>query len=129
MFSQCLNVFFHTSRVDSIFYNSENCLTWSYFLPVFQPPIFDSELVDHLDVSVNSFHIPNNTFQLSNMNSRPSTMDTSQLYCLRWKYHHSNLQLMFSQLLERESFCDVTLACEGRHIRAHKVRLLNLFNV
>ncbi|XP_008470597.2 protein tramtrack, beta isoform [Diaphorina citri] len=50
-------------------------------------------------------------------------MESSQQYCLRWKYHHSNLQSMFSQLLERECFCDVTLACEGKHIRAHKVML------
>ncbi|CAB3371582.1 Hypothetical predicted protein [Cloeon dipterum] len=46
-----------------------------------------------------------------------------QQYCLRWKYHHNNLQVMFSQLLERESFCDVTLACEGKLLRAHKVVL------
>lgn len=45
----------------------------------------------------------------------------AQQYCLRWKYHHSNLQIMFAQLLERESFCDVTLACEGKTLRAHKV--------
>lgn len=30
---------------------------------------------------------------------------------------------MFSQLLEREAFCDVTLACEGRTIKAHKIVL------
>lgn len=46
-----------------------------------------------------------------------------QQYCLRWRYHHSNLQTMFSQLLEKESFCDVTLACEGRTIKAHKIVL------
>lgn len=33
------------------------------------------------------------------------------------------VQVMFSQLLERESFCDVTLASEGRLLRAHKVVL------
>ena len=43
-----------------------------------------------------------------------------QQYCLRWKYHHSNLQTMFSQLLERQAYCDVTLACEGKTLRAHK---------
>jgi len=57
---------------------------------------------------------------------RPITEDNMnslapQQYCLRWKYHHSNLQAMFSQLLERESYCDVTLACEGKTLRAHKV--------
>ncbi|XP_044259799.1 uncharacterized protein LOC123008185 [Tribolium madens] len=46
-----------------------------------------------------------------------------QQYCLRWRYHHSNLQTMFSQLLEKEAFCDVTLACEGRTIKAHKIVL------
>lgn len=46
-----------------------------------------------------------------------------QQYCLRWKYHHSNLQTMFSQLLDRGCFCDVTLACEGHLIRAHRVVL------
>lgn len=30
---------------------------------------------------------------------------------------------MFSQLLDRECFCDVTLACEGRTLRAHRVVL------
>lgn len=46
-----------------------------------------------------------------------------QQYCLRWKYHHSNLQTMFSQLLDRGCFCDVTLACEGQTIRCHRVVL------
>lgn len=54
----------------------------------------------------------------------PGKMETPQQYCLRWKYHHSNLQVMFSQLLERESFCDVTLACEGKTLRAHKVFII-----
>lgn len=30
---------------------------------------------------------------------------------------------MFSQLLERQAYCDVTLACEGKTLRAHKVVL------
>lgn len=63
---------------------------------------------------------------LLNLSMRPTAEDTMsaltpQQYCLRWKYHHSNLQAMFSQLLERESYCDVTLACEGKTLRAHKV--------
>uniref|UniRef100_A0A182QP53 BTB domain-containing protein n=1 Tax=Anopheles farauti TaxID=69004 RepID=A0A182QP53_9DIPT len=49
-------------------------------------------------------------------------MDLQQ-YCLRWKHHHSNLQEMFCQLLEQNVFCDVTLACAGRTIRAHRVVL------
>ncbi|CAH0730262.1 unnamed protein product, partial [Brenthis ino] len=38
-------------------------------------------------------------------------MDEPQQYCLRWKHHHSNVQSMFAQLLEKERFCDVTLYC------------------
>ncbi|KAJ8667098.1 hypothetical protein QAD02_008760 [Eretmocerus hayati] len=52
-----------------------------------------------------------------------------QQYCLRWKYHHSNLQTMFSQLLERQAYCDVTLACEGKTLRAHKVSILFIFTI
>ncbi|EDX02436.2 uncharacterized protein Dyak_GE17563, isoform B [Drosophila yakuba] len=55
--------------------------------------------------------------------SRRGTTMLPQQYCLRWKYHHSNLQTMFSQLLDRGCFCDVTLACEGQLIRAHRVVL------
>ncbi|KAL0121987.1 hypothetical protein PUN28_007054 [Cardiocondyla obscurior] len=59
----------------------------------------------------------------SSSSSSSSTTMFPQQYCLRWKYHHSNLQTMFSQLLERQAYCDVTLACEGKTLRAHKVVL------
>lgn len=67
-----------------------------------------------------------NTGASDRHNTLPGKMNSQQKmlpqqYCLRWKYHHNNLQVMFSQLLERESFCDVTLACEGKTLRAHKV--------
>ncbi|XP_050676871.1 uncharacterized protein LOC126973588 isoform X2 [Leptidea sinapis] len=38
-------------------------------------------------------------------------MMAPQQYCLRWKHHHTNVQSMFAQLLEKERFCDVTLYC------------------
>ncbi|XP_076161353.1 uncharacterized protein LOC143143681 isoform X1 [Ptiloglossa arizonensis] len=62
----------------------------------------------------------------SSSTTPPATSSSNmfpQQYCLRWKYHHSNLQTMFSQLLERQAYCDVTLACEGKTLRAHKVVL------
>ncbi|XP_025262752.1 uncharacterized protein LOC105256480 isoform X2 [Camponotus floridanus] len=59
----------------------------------------------------------------SSSSSFTNTTMFPQQYCLRWKYHHSNLQTMFSQLLERQAYCDVTLACEGKTLRAHKVVL------
>ncbi|KAJ9592819.1 hypothetical protein L9F63_015510 [Diploptera punctata] len=72
-----------------------------------------------LEANRNTIEEPNSNQR--NMNSQHKMLP--QQYCLRWKYHHNNLQVMFSQLLERESFCDVTLACEGKTLRAHKVVL------
>lgn len=42
--------------------------------------------------------------------------------CLRWNSYHSNMQATFPSLLSNEQFVDVTLACEGRSIKCHKVR-------
>ncbi|XP_032458094.1 modifier of mdg4 isoform X3 [Nasonia vitripennis] len=56
-------------------------------------------------------------------NSNNNSNMFPQQYCLRWKYHHNNLQTMFTQLLERQAYCDVTLACEGKTLRVHKVVL------
>lgn len=64
-----------------------------------------------------------NVSEKDNMSLQIKSQPSAQQYCLRWKYHHSNLQVMFIQLLQRESFCDVTLACEGKMLRAHKVVL------
>lgn len=43
--------------------------------------------------------------------------------CLRWNSYHSNMQATFPTLLNNEQFVDVTLACEGRSIKCHKVML------
>ncbi|XP_021918580.1 uncharacterized protein LOC110829301 isoform X3 [Zootermopsis nevadensis] len=43
--------------------------------------------------------------------------------CLRWNSYHSNMQATFPSLLSNEQFVDVTLACEGRSIKCHKVML------
>lgn len=42
-------------------------------------------------------------------------------FCLKWNNHSSNLLKVFGRLFSNESFTDVTLAAEGRSIRAHKV--------
>ncbi|GAB6033187.1 hypothetical protein CHUAL_012794 [Chamberlinius hualienensis] len=47
----------------------------------------------------------------------------SQQFCLRWNNHQSNLLNVFEDLLERETLVDVTLACEGLSLKAHKVVL------
>ncbi|EEB19872.1 bric-A-brac, putative [Pediculus humanus corporis] len=43
--------------------------------------------------------------------------------CLRWNSYHSNMQNTFPSLLNNEQFVDVTLACDGRSIKCHKVML------
>lgn len=47
----------------------------------------------------------------------------SQQFCLRWNNYQSNLTSVFDQLLQTEAFVDVTLACDGRSIKAHKMVL------
>lgn len=57
---------------------------------------------------------------------RPSTSmqpETPQQFCLRWNNYQSNLTSVFDQLLQSESFVDVTLACDGHSIKAHKMVL------
>lgn len=50
-------------------------------------------------------------------------MMAPQQFCVRWNSHQSNLQSAFPKLLTNEHFADVTLACEARSIRCHKVVL------
>ncbi|XP_064474495.1 longitudinals lacking protein, isoforms H/M/V-like isoform X2 [Ornithodoros turicata] len=47
----------------------------------------------------------------------------SQQFCLKWKSHYNNLLSALDQLLFSESFTDVTLACEGLTLKAHKAVL------
>ncbi|KAG8233092.1 hypothetical protein J437_LFUL013092, partial [Ladona fulva] len=46
-----------------------------------------------------------------------------QQFCLRWNNHQPNFVSVFTNLLHNESLVDVTLAAEGRQLRAHKVVL------
>ena len=46
-----------------------------------------------------------------------------QQFCLRWNNYQSNLTNVFDQLLQNELFVDVTLACDGNSIKAHKMVL------
>lgn len=54
--------------------------------------------------------------------SSPTAGDNQQ-FCLRWNNYQSNLTNVFDELLQNESFVDVTLACEGHSIKAHKMVL------
>lgn len=47
----------------------------------------------------------------------------NQQFCLRWNNYQSNLLQVFDQLLQTESFVDVTLSCEGHSVKAHRMVL------
>lgn len=53
----------------------------------------------------------------------PSSSSNPQQFCLRWNNYQSNLTSVFDQLLQNESFVDVTLVCDGHSIKAHKIVL------
>ncbi|XP_031616795.1 sex determination protein fruitless isoform X4 [Contarinia nasturtii] len=46
-----------------------------------------------------------------------------QFFCLRWNNHPANLTGVLSSLLQREALCDVTLACDGKTVKAHQTIL------
>lgn len=46
-----------------------------------------------------------------------------QQYCLKWNSFHSNMSDVFQNMLVHENLVDVTLACEGASIKAHKMIL------
>lgn len=58
-----------------------------------------------------------------NGNGGSSTPSSPQQFCLRWNNYQTNLTNVFDQLLQSESFVDVTLACDGHSLKAHKMIL------
>ncbi|GAB0092168.1 BTB domain-containing protein [Sergentomyia squamirostris] len=55
--------------------------------------------------------------------SQQQNQSEPQQFCLKWNSYQSNLTSEFDQLLQNESFVDVTLACDGHSIKAHKMVL------
>ncbi|UYV60461.1 hypothetical protein LAZ67_1001204, partial [Cordylochernes scorpioides] len=47
----------------------------------------------------------------------------SQQFCLKWNNHQANMLTVFEHLLSNEALVDVTLACEGSSLKAHKMVL------
>ncbi|KAG1661365.1 Protein bric-a-brac 2 [Nymphon striatum] len=47
----------------------------------------------------------------------------TQQFCLRWKNHQSNIVSVINDFFSSELFVDVTLACDGLSIKAHKIVL------
>ncbi|XP_063243422.1 broad-complex core protein isoforms 1/2/3/4/5-like isoform X2 [Bacillus rossius redtenbacheri] len=50
-------------------------------------------------------------------------MGEENQFCLRWSNYQQQLGEAFRMLLEREMLVDVTLACDGRSLRAHRAVL------
>lgn len=50
-------------------------------------------------------------------------MSSSQAFCLRWNNFQTNMLDVFERLFLDERFVDVTLACDGALIKAHKMVL------
>lgn len=50
-------------------------------------------------------------------------MSSNQQFSLKWTNYTNHITNAFDTLRSKEDFCDVTLSCEGRKIRAHKVLL------
>lgn len=57
------------------------------------------------------------------INTDKSSPQNPQQFCLRWNNYQSNLTNVFDQLLQNESFVDVTLACDNNSIKCHKMVL------
>ena len=51
-------------------------------------------------------------------------MAEADVFCLKWNNHNSNLRAVLCNLLADLEFCDVTLAAEGRLVRAHRLVLI-----
>ncbi|XP_065092187.1 protein bric-a-brac 1-like, partial [Ochlerotatus camptorhynchus] len=94
------------------------------------PPMHSSPIMDSSDRRPAS--VPSSTATLSGATgfkrdkSEPllkPTMTPNQQFCLRWNNYQTNLTSVFDQLLQNESFVDVTLACDGQSIKAHKMVL------
>jgi len=50
-------------------------------------------------------------------------MGADQQFCLRWNNFHTNITSAFESLRDDEDFVDITLASEGKQIKAHKMVL------
>lgn len=66
-------------------------------------------------------HLPSSTYPATSPYSK-GARSSHQYFSLRWNNYQSNMTSVFHELLESQSFVDVTLACEYNSLKAHKVR-------
>lgn len=48
---------------------------------------------------------------------------SGQQFCLKWNNYQSNMSEVFQNMLLNENLVDVTLACEGANLKAHRMVL------
>jgi len=53
----------------------------------------------------------------------PQGTEGTQQFCLRWNSYPATVATQLAALRAAEDFVDVTLACDGRQLRAHKLVL------
>lgn len=54
----------------------------------------------------------------------PTSKDSSHgMYSLKWNAFESHISFGLGKLLADDEYTDVTLACEGRYLKAHKFLL------
>ncbi|ODM95412.1 Longitudinals lacking protein-like [Orchesella cincta] len=58
-----------------------------------------------------------------NNNQMMSNPEGAQQFCLRWNSYPATVATQLAALRAAEDFVDVTLACDGRQLRAHKLVL------
>ena len=87
--------------------------TESYFQLLKRIFFEDSEIKDQLT-------LPN--FFVSFQEVETMSSDT-QHFCLRWNNYQSSITSAFESLRDQDDFVDVTLACDGRSLKAHRVVL------
>lgn len=75
------------------------------------------------DLSKFNMKSVNSASSVNDSNNNSKNSNNTQQFCLRWNNYQTNLTCVFDQLLQSESFVDVTLACDGNQIKAHKIVL------
>ncbi|XP_043218478.1 protein bric-a-brac 2-like isoform X9 [Amphibalanus amphitrite] len=55
--------------------------------------------------------------------NRIDTMAASQKFCLKWNNFQNSVTSVFDSLRQDEELVDITLCCEGRKIKAHRMML------
>lgn len=100
---------------------SINLLTISFFIFILSG--YFGLFLKHTH-KINKKNKSEKSFELDRRKSlKRSKMVDTQHFCLRWNNYQSSITSAFENLRDDEDFVDVTLACDGRSLKAHRVVL------